>query len=137
MDSLNTRLGNESSEFIVRALRAFLQDGISLTTNLPSTARLSLTVQNDRHILHLLYAPTISRGGVIELSGGNTTGGRSVEVIEELPPVFNTEVTLRLPGIKKALLAPSGAPVELHQNGDTVTIRIPEFSCHQMIELES
>jgi hypothetical protein len=84
-----------------------------------------------------VYAPTISRGGVIELSGGNTTGGRSVEVIEELPPVFNTEVTLRLPGIKKSLLAPSGAPVELQQNDDTVTIRIPEFSCHQMIELES
>jgi hypothetical protein len=104
---------------------------------LPSTARISLTSQKDRFILHLLYAPTISRGGVIQLSGGNASGGRSVEVIEELPPLHNAEVTLRLPGIKKALLAPSGAVVELQQNGDAVTIRIPEFSCHQMIELQS
>jgi hypothetical protein len=124
-------------EFIVRALREFLEDEISLQTNLPSTARISLTSQKDRFILHLLYAPTISRGGVIQLSGGNASGGRSVEVIEELPPLHNAEVTLRLPGIKKAMLAPSGAAVELQQNGDAVTIRIPEFSCHQMIELQS
>ncbi|MFM8717084.1 MAG: hypothetical protein ACKOF3_09950 [Spartobacteria bacterium] len=124
-------------EFIVRALRAFLQDGVSLTTNLPSTARVSLTSQGDRFILHLLYAPTISRGGVIQLSGGNASGGRSVEVIEELPPLHNTEVTLHLPGVKKAILAPSGAAVDLKTSGDTITIRIPEFSCHQMIELQA
>jgi multidrug efflux pump subunit AcrA (membrane-fusion protein) len=51
--------------------------------------------------------------------------------------LFNAEVILGLPGIKKALLAPSCAAVELPQNGDDVTIRIPEFSCHQMIELQS
>jgi hypothetical protein len=124
-------------EFIVRALRAFLQDDISLETNLPSTARVSLTAQNDRHVLHLLYAPTISRGGVMELSGGNTAGGRSVEVIEELPPLHDVTITLRMPGIKKALLAPGGGDVELHNNGESITLRIPAFSCHQMIELRA
>jgi hypothetical protein len=122
--------------FIVRALREFLKDGISLQTNLPSSARISLTSQRDRFILHLLYAPTISRGGIIQLSGGNASGGRSVEVIEELPPLHNAEVTLRLPMVKTATLAPSGVAVELERNGDMVTVRIPEFSCHQMVELQ-
>jgi hypothetical protein len=125
-------------EFIVRALRSFLgEDGISLRTNLPSTARVSLTSQGDRFVLHLLYAPTISRGGVIQLSGGNASGGRSVEVIEELPPLHHTEINLRLPGVKKAFLAPSGVSIDLERNADTVTARIPEFSCHQMIEFQS
>jgi hypothetical protein len=123
-------------EFIVRSLREFLKDAISLQTNLPSTARISLTSQKDRFILHLLYAPTISRGGVIRLSGGNASCGRSVEVIEELPPLRNAEVTLRLPMVKTANLAPSGAAVGLERNGDMVTVRIPEFSCHQMVELQ-
>jgi hypothetical protein len=38
--------------------------------------------------------------------------------------------------VKKAILAPSGAPVDLKTSGDTVTVRIPEFSCHQMIEFQ-
>jgi hypothetical protein len=74
---------------------------------------------------------------VIQLSGGNASGGRSVEVIEELPPLHNTEVTLSLPGkVKKAILAPSGDTVEFETNGDNVTVRIPEFSCHQMVEIQ-
>ena len=125
-------------EFIVRALRSFLgEEGISLRTNLLSTARVSLTSQEDRFVLHLLYAPTISRGGVIQLSGGNTSGGRSVEVIEELPPLHGTEVHLRLPEkITKAVLVPSGNPVPFVRQGSTVTVRIPEFSCHQMLEFQ-
>jgi hypothetical protein len=38
--------------------------------------------------------------------------------------------------IKTATLAPSGVAVELERNGDMVTVRIPEFSCHQMVELQ-
>jgi hypothetical protein len=126
-------------EFIVRALRSFLgEDGISLQTNLPSTARVSLTSQVNRFVLHLLYAPTISRGGVIQLSGGNASGGRSIEVIEELPPLRDTAVHLRLPEkITKAVLVPYGTPVPFERQGGTVTVRIPEFFCHQMVEFQA
>jgi hypothetical protein len=95
----------------------------------------SLTSLWDRFVLHLLYAPTISRGVVIQLSGGNASGGRSVEVIEELPPLHDTVVHLRLPEkITKAVLVPDGTPVPFERQGGTVTVRIPEFSCHQMVE---
>jgi hypothetical protein len=123
-------------EFIVNAIRAFLGDTPRVSTNLPSTARLSLTHQaaEKRHILHLLYAPTVSRGGVMQLSGGNTSGGRSVEVIEDLPSLHDVEVTLQLP-VKSAKLVPQGGEVAIEKSGDRVTLRLPKFSCHQMIEL--
>ncbi len=123
-------------EFIVNAIRAFLGDAPRVSTNLPSTARLSLTHQaaEKRHILHLLYAPTVSRGGVMQLSGGNTSGGRSVEVIEDLPSLHDVEVTLQLP-VKSAKLVPQGGEVAIEKSGDRVTLRLPKFSCHQMIEL--
>jgi hypothetical protein len=123
-------------EFIVNAIRAFLGDAPRVSTNLPSTARLSLTHQaaEKRHILHLLYAPTVSRGGVMQLSGGNASGGRSVEVIEDLPSLHDVEVTLQLP-VKSAKLVPQGGEVAIEKSGDRVTLRLPKFSCHQMIEL--
>ena len=123
-------------EFIVNAIRAFLGDAPRVSTNLPSTARLSLTHQaaEKRHILHLLYAPTVSRGGVMQLSGGNASGGRSVEVIEDLPSLHDVEVTLHLP-VKSAKLVPQGGEVAIEKSGDRVTLRLPKFSCHQMIEL--
>ena len=123
-------------EFIVKAIRALLGDTVTLSTNLPSTARLNLTKQpkENRQILHLLYAPTVSRGGVMQLSGGNVSGGKSVEVIEDLPPLHDIEVTLQLP-VKSARLVPQGADISIEKSGDRVTLRIPKFSCHQMIEL--
>jgi hypothetical protein len=126
-------------EFIARAIRAFLGNTLSVSTNLPSTARISLTTQpnENRHILHLLYAPTVSRGGVMQLSGGNTSGGKSVEVIEELPPLHDVDVTLRPPApVSSARLVPSGEDVPLERQGDRVTIRLPKFSCHALVEFQ-
>jgi hypothetical protein len=123
-------------EFIVKAIRALLGDTLTLSTNIPSTARLNLTKQpkENRHILHLLYAPTVSRGGVMQLSAGNVSGGKSVEVIEDLPPLHDIDVTLQMP-VKSARLVPQGADISIEKSGDRVTLRLPKFSCHQMIEL--
>lgn len=123
-------------EFMVKAIRAFLGDTLTLSTDLPSTARLSLTRQpkENRHILHLLYAPTISRSGVMQLSGGNSSGGKTVEVIEDLPALHQIEVTMRMP-FKSAQLVPQGEVVAIDKSGRHTTLRLPAFSCHQMIEL--
>jgi hypothetical protein len=124
-------------EFVMRAIRAFMGNALTLATNLPSTARVTLTKQpkEKRHVLHLLYAPTVSRGGVMQLSGGNVSGGKSVEVIEDLPPLHDIEVTLQLP-VTSARLVPQGGDVTLEKSGDRVTLRVPVFSCHQMIEIQ-
>ena len=127
-------------EFIVRAIRAFMGNTLTLTTNLISTARLSLTNQphEKRHILHLLYAPTISRGGIMQLSGGNVSGGKNVEVIEELPRLHDVEITLRLPAsVQSARLVPQGDLLAFERDGDCLKLNLAGFSCHQMIEFES
>lgn len=123
-------------EFIVRAIREFLGDTLTVRTSLPSTARLSLTRQpgENRHILHLLYAPTIARGGVMQLSGGNVSGGRSVEVIEDLPPLHDVKVAVRLTG-SAVRLVPDRQEVDSERNGEWLTITLPRLSCHQMIEI--
>lgn len=125
-------------EFVVRAIRAFLEDALSVSTNLPSTARITLTSQpaENHHVLHLLYAPTVSRGGVMKLSGGNTSGGRSVEVIEDLPALHGIEVTLAAP-YRRARLVPQGTDLPVEQSGNFSILRLPAFSCHQMIELQA
>ena len=125
-------------EFIVRAVRAFLGDAISLTTNLPSTARVSLTVQaaEKRHVLHLLYAPTVSRGGVMQLSGGNASGGRSVEVIEDLPELHDIEVSLRVASpVARVTVVPGGGDLKFRQEDGVLKLEVPPFACHQMIEI--
>jgi hypothetical protein len=119
-------------EFIARAIRSFLGEAVSLSTNLPSTARVALTSQPEekRHVLHVLYAPAIHRGGNIQL-----LGGKGVEVIEDLPPLHDVEVTLQS-SVTSARLVPQGGEVTLEKSGDSVTLRVPVFSCHQMIEIE-
>jgi hypothetical protein len=99
-----------------------------------------LTKQNEanRYILHLLYATTITRGGEIELSGGNAAGkSRAVEVIDELLPLRDVEITLTLPEkVKSVRLEPSGVDMGFDQLGDEIKISVAEFVCHQMVVLE-
>lgn len=113
-----------SREFIVRSIRAFLGEGLRVKTNLPSTARITLTAQpqHNRHVLHLLYAPTINRG--------------KVEIIEELPLLRDIVVSIDLPrAAVTARLVPDGPELAVEKNGTHITIHVPDFSCHQMIEL--
>jgi hypothetical protein len=128
--------GVRISGVVMRAIRAFMGDALTLATNLLSTGRVALTKQpkENRHVLHLLYAPTVSRGGVMQLSGGNVSGGKSVEVIEDLPPLHDIEVTLQLP-VTSAKLVPQGGMVSIEKSVNRVTLRLPALSCHQMIEL--
>jgi hypothetical protein len=127
-------------EFVVRAIRDFLGDALRLSTTLPSTARVTLTKQaaDSRHILHLLYAPTISRGGAMQLSGGNVSAGRSIEVIEDLPELHDVQVELsRLSSVKSVRTVPAGEEVAFEIKDGKLLIPAPAFSCHQMFEIVS
>ena len=92
-------------QFITAAIDRMLGDGRTLRTNLPSTARVTLTHQPEynRHILHLLYANTIQRGGTLELSGGTTRATKPIQVIDELVPLHDVHVDLGgLDGVSQA-----------------------------------
>lgn len=126
-------------DYAVKAINKLLANDHSLKTNLPSTARVSVMAQprKKRYVLHLLYANTIARGGSLRMSGGNLqSSARSVEVIEELLPLRNTEIELKLPRkIRRIALEPQGEELLVIMKKGRCLIRIPEFTCHQMIVL--
>lgn len=127
-------------EYISRIIASALGPDISLTTNLPSTARVSLNFQKSsgRHVLHLLFANTVSRGGAMDLAGGTVSGsGLSIEVIEELLPLRNTLVSLHgMPALKRVTLEPGGTEIPFARSGGRVEFSIDEFTCHQIVVLE-
>ena len=125
-------------EYIVNCIKKLLGDDLSLTTNLPSTARITLNEQTseDRSILHLLNANTVLRGGEVSLSGGNLSRAGNIEVIEELLPVYNTEVTLRTnKPVKSISLEPQGKELDFEKIDNAIKINIDKFTCHQMVVL--
>ena len=127
-------------QYVLKTLDLLLGDTKSLRTNLPSTARVSLTHQPEqkRYILHLLYANTIQRGGKMTLQSGDTEINTSpIEVIEELLPLRDFGVTLELPTpIQDVRLEPQGKTIPFECIGNTAHIHIETFTCHQMFVLE-
>jgi SAM-dependent methyltransferase len=80
-----------------------------------------------RYVAHLLFATTSNRGKF---------HGNPVEIIEDLIPLRDTQVRLRLPRkVKSVRLVPDGSvlPFTVHTAG--VEFTVPEFTAHQMIEL--
>jgi hypothetical protein len=126
-------------EYLSKAIASLLSEHATLITSLPSTARVSLNLQPSerRYVLHLLYANTISRGGAMNLSGGNLSGsGQTIEVIEDLLPLGAIEVSLaNMPPISKATLEPQGCEISLDQQGGRLKLQVDGFTCHQMVVL--
>ncbi|MGQ9455250.1 MAG: beta-galactosidase trimerization domain-containing protein [Armatimonadota bacterium] len=127
-------------QYASNAIRQLLGDDITLTTNLPSTARVTLMEQEgeNRYVLHLLYAGTIARGAQVNLSPeGYVRNSNRIEVLEELIPLHDVEVTLKLPRtIKRTLLQPQGQEITFEAENNKLKIKIDKFTCHQMVVLE-
>jgi hypothetical protein len=127
------------AEYIREAIALLLNTDAGIATNLPSMARVALREQADesRYVLHLLYANTIARGGALSLSGGTVSSRGSIEVIEDLMPLRDSAVTLRLPKeIKSAILQPQGIGLPFTQADGEIHLALDEFTCHQMIVLD-
>ncbi|MEM6551071.1 MAG: beta-galactosidase trimerization domain-containing protein [Planctomycetota bacterium] len=111
----------------------------TVTTNLPSTARITLTHQpnESRYVLHLLYANTVQRGATLELSGGTTRATQPISIIEELNPLHDTTVELHnlpLAGSAHAVVADQAVPVETFPDGG-LRLSLDRFNCHEIITL--
>lgn len=127
-------------EYAANAIRLMLGDDATIDTNLPSTARVSLMYQPewDRYVLHVLHANTILRGSSVKLSQeGYVRDSHPVEVIEDLIPLRDVEVVLRLPEpVKSVTLEPQGKEISFAVENDRIKVRIDEFTCHQMVVLK-
>lgn len=96
-----------------------------LEVDLPSAGRVNLLYQPDknRYVAHLLYAPAHQRG--------------RAQVIEDLVPIYNTKVTVRLPqNVKKAYLVPSGELLNITKEGDGIAVEVEKFTAHTGVVFE-
>jgi len=119
--------------YVLAAMKKLLGTDWSIETNMPSTARVSLNEQpgQDRYVLHLLYANTINRGGVTD------GDGIQIEVIEDLLPLHDVEVSVRVPRkVKRMLLQPQGEELSFEQAGERILCKLDSFTCHQMLVIE-
>lgn len=113
-------------QFTEKLINSVLGGQRIATTNLPSTARLTVTddAANHREIVHLLYAPTSKRGD-------------GTEIIEDLPPLHGTRVRIRTPHAVTAVkLVPQESPIDFAAEPDGVSFQVDAFQCHQMVALE-
>ena len=108
------------------ALSLLLTQNKTAETSLPAQGVLTLMEQpaHARYVCHLLYASPVRRGN-------------GVEIIEDIIPLHNVALTLRLPRpVRRAYLAPQMTELPMEQNGQTVTLTVPTVDCHQMVVLE-
>jgi hypothetical protein len=120
-------------DFFLAALGQLCPDGLPVVTNLPTGGRFNLLEQATEHrfVAHLLYAP-------ISLRAHKTFWGREnpVEIIEELIPLRDTRVSLRLPrAVTRVSLVPDGRALDFAYKGDKLEFCVPEFTGHQMVAL--
>ncbi len=97
-----------------------------LRTNLPAQGVVTLQKQEKQHrwINHLLYASPVRRG-------------KSTEIIEDIVPLFNIEVEIRVPQtVKSVTLAPTGEGLAFEQQDGSVRYVVPELCNHQMVVLQ-
>lgn len=103
-------------------------DGRTALVEMPSGAAMTLMDQEkeSRLVLHLVYAPTNSRGK------------KKLEMIEDIVPLYNVPVTVKTGdrSIKRAYLAPSGEELALEVTADAVRFTVPKVDLHAMAVLE-
>ncbi len=125
-------------EYAINAIRSLLGTS-TVEVGLPSTGRVTLMQQpeHNRHVLHLLYANTVYRGGPLSLSGGTVSDRiQGVEVIDEILPLHDVNVTVRVPhAVASVTCVPDGKALNFTQEDGCVRFVLPKLECHQMIEL--
>ncbi len=113
-----------AKRIVTHALDLLLGDKKTLRTNLAAQGVTTLMMQENRYVNHLLYAVPVKRG-------------QNVEIIEDIMPVYNIEVELKLDKtIKRAYLAPQNTDIEFTQENGVVKYTVDKIDCHQMVVLD-
>ncbi len=110
-------------EIAVEFINRLLGDTVSLKVeNLPDRGIATLTKQEDRKIVHLLYAHT-------------TVRGEQTEVIEDVVPVYNVSVSIKGESCKKVTLVPQKEEIPFVCEKGEIKFTVPEVYIHQMAEI--
>jgi hypothetical protein len=119
-------------EIIIYALNLLLGEEKTINTNLPSQGIITMMnqAQENRDIIHLLYASPLLRGH-------SDYTGKNIEVIEDLIPIIDTKLSVKVHHpVKKVYLAPQMTPLSYSLENGLLTTTIDAFTCHQMVIIE-
>lgn len=112
-----------TKEMVVKIIDLLLCDKV-VSTNLPAQGIVTVTKQNGRKIVHLLYASPVKRGS-------------GVEIIEDIVPIYETEVKLKTEKEPaRVYLAPQCEEIPFEFESGYVKFMVNKFECHQMIAVE-
>ncbi len=106
--------------------------------NLPSAGIVTLNEQKNssRYVLHVLYGAPVKRGGNNLLSLADTAVP-ALEVIEDLPEVHGTKITLKTEKkIRRVTLVPQGREIPFEESDGKIKFVIDSFSCKQVVALD-
>jgi len=130
------RMGQPLYKYIVRDLIQRLMPEAALETDLPSSGRASVAVQEEqgRHILHLLYGPPQVRGQAVPTD----TGTRIMEMIEDIPPIGPVTAAVRLRQVPSRVFdALTGEEVPFTMRSDGMAeVTVPRLHIHSAIVFE-
>jgi hypothetical protein len=107
---------------LLDALRLLLPEPL-VRAEAPSTTVVTLTAQDTarRWIVHLLHYVPERRG-------------EDFDVIEDVIPIYNVPVSVRIPEqVGAVALAPQGDPLQYTQRGGRVEFVVPQVRGHQMV----
>ena len=129
--TLYRKLGTVAvKEHFAKAFFGLLGNDRKFSCDLPSQGRATLQYQKqyDREILHLLFATPALRGGGSE---------QAIEVIEDLLPCRQVKCTLKCGReVKSVKTVPDNKNILFTFNDGILSFTAPEFTCHQMIEIQ-
>ena len=110
-------------KLVCHVLEELLSEGKTVKTDLPAQGITTLTRQNERYVLHFLYASPVKRG----------TG---TEVIEDILPLYDisVEVNVEQP-VQTVKLQPQNEELSFVQEKDHVRFTVPKLWNHQMVEI--
>ena len=118
-----------NKQIIDRLLEFLLGDDVSVITNLPAQGVVTVMENTDRrqYIVHIVYGSPVRRGGI--------------EVIEDLIPLHDIDIGLRLPNtVRKVFLPLSSSqeylPLPFSCVNGRLWIRGLTVDCHRIIILE-
>jgi hypothetical protein len=115
-----------TKELVFMMIENLIGDIKTIGTNLGAQGIITLRKQEreNRYIVHTLYASPVKRG-------------QGIEIIEDLLPVYNTSVKVRIPDKPKNVCSvPQNEKMDWHYDNGILYYTLKKFQCHQMIIIE-
>ncbi len=111
-------------QLFLNALSHLLPEPL-VETDAPSTAHITLLDQpfEKRHVLHVLHYVPERRYA-------------DLDTIEDILPLRDVQIGIKLPSVERVYLAPSEEPLDYRRKDDRIWLTVPEVHGHAMVGLD-